>query len=348
MNLLLIQTAFIGDVVLTTPLVQAAKERLGARVAVLVRPSTADLLRGHPAVDEVIIFDKNGTDRGLGRLLALGRKLRAERFDAALIPHRSLRSALLAWLARVPKRVGFQTSAGQWLLTHQVPYRAVHEVERNLDLLQPWKVSTSGYIPTLHPDDGDNTCAATFLQTMGIGPDQPLIGVAPGSVWATKRWLPERFAAVADRLARDTGARVVLFGAAEDVPLCADIAQQARKTVVAAGRLSLLQSAGLVRRCRFLISNDTGMAHIAAAMGVPVIGLFGPTVPVFGFTPYGTGHQIVERPMACRPCGSHGGAKCPIGTHACLREITVEQVLDAANHVGANHDSPLHRRGTIA
>lgn len=352
MNLLVIQTAFIGDVVLTTPLAQAAKERLGARVTVVVRPSTADLLRDHPAVDAVVVFDKNGAERGVGGLLALGRRLRAERFDAALIPHRSLRSALLAWLARVPMRVGFQTSAGRWLLTHRVPYRAVHEVERNLDLLQPWGSDTTGFAPGLYPNEQDDASVVAFLKNAGIEPDQALIGLAPGSVWATKRWLPERFTEVADHLATETGACVILFGAREDLSLCTEIARQARKTVVTAGKLSLLQSATLARRCDFLISNDTGMAHIAAAMGTPVVGLFGPTVPAFGFAPYGTDHQIVERPLACRPCGRHGGVRCPLGTHACMREITVEQVLDAANHLAGTHrnasppapnPSPSHR-----
>lgn len=344
MNLLLVQTAFIGDVVLTTPLAQAAKERLGARVTVVVRPSTAELLRGHPAVDQILVFDKNGTERGVGGLLALGRRLRAEQFDAALIPHRSLRSALIAWLARIPQRVGFKTNAGSWLLTDRVTYRAVHEVERNLDLLQPWNADTAGYSPGLYPNEQDHASIVTFLRNAGVAPDQPLIGLAPGSVWATKRWLPERFAEVADRLATETGACVILFGAAEDTPLCTEIVRQAGKTVVAAGTLSLLESAALARQCGFLISNDTGMAHIAAAMGTQVIGLFGPTVPGFGFTPYGTGHSIVERPLACRPCGRHGGVQCPIGTHACMREITVEQVLDAANHAETNPDSPLLRR----
>jgi heptosyltransferase-2 len=329
MNLLIIQTAFIGDVVLATPLLQAAREQLSASyVAAVVRPDAAGLLAHHPAVDELIVFDKKGSARGLKGLLRMGSRLREQHFDAALIPHRSLRSAILARLARIPMRVGFDTSAGRWLLTHRVLYQAIHEVERNLRLLRPWVSDVERYEPSLYPDDRDFTAADDLLERHGVRPDETLIGISPGSVWATKRWLPERFAETVKQFTDEQIGRVILFGGADDEALCQHIAAQSGESpIVAAGQLSLLQSAALASRCTVMVSNDTGMAHIAAAMDTPVIALFGPTVSSFGFVPYGDHHQIIERSLSCRPCGPHGGHTCPIGTHACMQEITVDMVM---------------------
>ncbi|MDP6051732.1 MAG: lipopolysaccharide heptosyltransferase II [Candidatus Latescibacteria bacterium] len=329
MNLLIIQTAFIGDVVLTTPLLQAAREQLGATyVAAVVRPDAVGVLYNNPAVDEIIPFDKKGVDRGLKGLIRLGGRLREKHFEAALMPHRSLRSALLAWLARIPVRTGFDTSSGRWLLTHQVPYQAVHEVERNLSLLSPLTSAPLSFKPTLYPDDTDHTSVDDLLKRHNVRPDEILFGISPGSVWATKRWLPDRFAESAKRLTDEHPGRVVLFGAVEDEALCRQIAGQSGVSPIdAAGQLSLLQSAALASRCTVMISNDTGMAHIAAAMDTPVISLFGPTVASLGFTPYGNGHKVIERTLSCRPCGTHGGHQCPISTHACMQEITVDMVM---------------------
>lgn len=332
MYILIIQTAFIGDVVLVTPLIQAAKERLGTkRLAVVVRPSAAALLRHNPWIDEVIPYDKYGAERGVSGLVALAGRLRKTGFDAALIPHRSIRSAILAWLARIPVRIGFETSQGRWLLTNRVAYRAVHEVERNLDLLRLWHTETNGYAPALFPDEADRAAATVFLHRNGVSCADLMIGVSPGSIWPTKRWLPERFAGIIRRTEADFGARVILFGGPEDAALCHDVAEQSGgNPVVAAGTLTLLQSAALVQRCAVLVSNDSAMAHIAAAMDTPAIVIFGPTVPAFGFAPYGKTHRIIEeRALACRPCSRHGGNRCPVGTHECMTGIAADEVFEA-------------------
>ncbi|SVC74236.1 uncharacterized protein METZ01_LOCUS327090, partial [marine metagenome] len=164
-RVLIIQTAFIGDVVLITPLVQAAKERLKADlVSVVVRPSTAELLYNNPCVDEIIPYDKKETQKGLSGLIAMAGRLSTVPFDTALIPHRSVRSAFLAWLARIPERIGFASSAGRWLFTHRIPYQRVHEVDRNLSLLSPWRdTKPASYPPALYPDDGDRAFVDALL-----------------------------------------------------------------------------------------------------------------------------------------------------------------------------------------
>lgn len=310
---------------------EAARTRLGAdRVGAVVRPETANLLRNNPHVDDIVIYDKQGGQKGALELFRLARRLRGA-YDAALIPHRSFRSALLGYLAGVPVRVGFDRSAGKLLLTERVPYRSVHEVERNLALFASWGVDTEGIQPALYPDDDDRRRVDSLMGASSIAPSEQICGVSPGSVWATKRWLPGRYAELIRRLAEAYGFRSVLFGSAGDRSLCTEIAADSGVDPLnAAGQLTLLQSAALAARCSVFVSNDTGMGHVAAAMNIPVVAVFGPTVPAFGFAPYGPGHEIVETSMDCRPCSTHGGDRCPIGTHDCMRGIAVERVIEAA------------------
>ena len=343
LNILVIQTAFVGDVVLSTPLFEAARTRLGAgRVEAVVRPETADLLRNNPHVDDIVVYDKHGGQKGPLELLRLAGRLRGAAFDAALVPHRSFRSALLACLAGIPARVGFDSSAGKLLLTERVSYQSVHEVERNLSLLASWGVDTDGIHPLLYPDDHDRQRADLLIRESGLAPSDKIWGISPGSVWATKRWLPGRYAELIRRLAEAYGYRSVLFGSTEDRPLCAHIAAESGVDPLnAAGQLSLLQSAALAARCSTVISNDTGMGHVAAAMNTPVIAIFGPTIPAFGFVPHGHGHQVIETPLDCRPCGPHGGDRCPIGTHDCMRGIAVERVIEAVAGQRGEAESPV-------
>jgi len=207
LKLLIIQTAFVGDVVLCTPLIQAAKTRLHADyTGLVVRPETSGLLCHNPYVDEVIAYDKKGTQKGPLALWRLARTLRSQSYDAALIPHRSFRSALLGFLAGIPARIGFDRCAGKGLLTKQIPYREIHEVERNLSLLTPWeKVAantsaktdiagsvdtaettvteeefivtsdTCGIKPALYPNDSDRKVIDRFMQKHGIDREDKLI-----------------------------------------------------------------------------------------------------------------------------------------------------------------------------
>lgn len=335
-NILVIQTAFLGDLILTLPLIQGLAEAFpDGRIAVLAIPSTNEILCNHPAVGDRLVFDKRGRDRGWRGLLRMARQLRQEGFDTALVPHRSLRSALLAALAGIPRRVGFDTSAGSFLLTDRVRRdRSVPEIERNLSLLGALGLQPAGGPTRIYPGRDHRRRAQAFLDRHWDTPPEDLIGVAPGSVWPTKRWLPEGYAEVIRQLWEKDGRSVVIFGGVEDGPLCRQIAQQSGVRVpVAAGELSALAAAALMERCRLVVSNDSAAAHLAAAAGRPVVSIFGPTVPAFGFAPVGGGHIVLEADLDCRPCGIHGGHRCPRGTFACMRAITPEAVLEAVRSI---------------
>ena len=263
------------------------------------------------------------------------RRLRRKRYDLALIPHRSIRSALLTAGAGITRRIGFDRSAGAFLFHQAIPYPAgVHEINRNLHLLTPFGVDPQQKVfPRIYFNEADDSALAEWRRTNSIGENEALIAMAPGSVWATKRWIPEEFARLADRLADRY--RVVLVGGPADDAVITEIQQQTKsRPLSAAGQLTPRQSALLIRGCRLLVSNDSAPMHLAVAVGTPVVAIFGATVPAFGFYPYGDKDRVVEiNGLSCRPCGIHGGQQCPIGTFECMKGIRAEMVYEAVKDV---------------
>jgi heptosyltransferase-2 len=339
---LIIHTAFIGDVVLALPLAQALRvSKPDAHVAMLVIPAAAAALRNHPALDEVIVYDKKGGDRGLRAGFMIAQQLKIRRFDVALVPHRSLRSALLAWYARIPRRIGFATSAGRALLTDRVGYDATaHEIVRNLNLLVPLGIRPPATeLPLVYPGPDDTSAVDSLLSHAeareGNVRRQNLVALAPGSVWNTKRWPQEHFATLGAKLLKD-GYDLVLVGGPADEGVCRTIASafDPHRVVNAAGRLTLLQSAELIRRCLVLISNDSAPQHLAVAVRTPVVTLFGATVPEFGFAPAGAHDRALGVPgLSCRPCSIHGGVRCPISTFLCMKSLSPDLVHDTVREV---------------
>jgi heptosyltransferase II len=333
LKILIVQTAFIGDVVLTLPLAQMLRKKLPDAVIDFVAiPRTAKLLANHPAVNNIIVFDKRGDDRGLLGLIELALKLRKQSYDVALVPHRSLRSALLVWLGGCKKRIGFSKSVGKIFFTDRIPYpNNVHEIERNLTLLRPLAILRDKKEPPLvYPSGTDQEVVDKLLFDEEVLDTARLIGVAPGSVWNTKRWMMEGYVELVKKLIAD-GFIVSLIGGAEDFSLCDRIVStvDAGGIFNAAGKLTLLQSCELLKRCKVLVSNDSAPIHLAAAVNTPVVAIFGATVPAFGFAPYSEGSVVVEtHGLQCRPCAIHGGNECPIKTFDCMKRITADMVFE--------------------
>jgi heptosyltransferase-2 len=331
-RILIVQTAFLGDVILSTPLIKALVEIFpGSLVSFLLIPETRSVLDNNPQLSQILVYDKR-KKKGVGGFLNILGQIKSHRFDLAVIPHRSLRSALLVYLAGVPQRVGFDRSAGSFLFTRKVAYRPdIHEVDRNLSLISGFGPSSIDRSPELFPSPNDLSYVRARLVESGIGEEDNIAAVAPGSVWATKRWPQQRFAEVSDLLASRAKMKVVLLGSDDDRALCQEIAGLMReKAAVLAGRLSILQTAAAISFSRVVISNDSAPVHMASAMKKPVVAIFGSTVPEFGFAPYGVNHVIVQRKLDCRPCGNHGKTGCPQEHFKCMKEITASQVFEAA------------------
>ncbi len=329
---LVIQTAFLGDMVLTTPLL-AELARQGP-VDVVATPVNAGLLANHPAVRQLIVYEKRKADRGLPGLIRQARLLRGRRYSVAYLAQGSARSAALALLAGIPRRVGFASSAGRWLYTERMPYREdLHHAERLWRLAAP-----AGVAPTLEelrphlvPGAAEESAAEAILGKPGSGDCRPLVVLAPGSVWGTKRWpfYPALAAALASQ------ARIAIIGGAGDAELASEIAAavtgvDGANVADATGRLSLLASAALVRRAAVLVTNDSAPLHLASAVGTPTVAIFGPTVPEFGFGPLAPNSiTLGHKGLTCRPCDRHGPEKCPLGHWLCMRELDRMAVLEA-------------------
>jgi heptosyltransferase-2 len=330
-----IHTAFIGDIILALPLVQVLRSHVPhGTITFVSTPTAAGVLRNHPAIDSVIEFDKRGTDRGARGLLSIARSLQKNRYDTAIVPHRSMRSAMLAWLARIPERIGFSTSSGRFLFTATVrDNRNDHEIQRNLSLLSPaFHVGDEHVLPAVYPDTADRDRVTTLLPSGG---SEQMVALAPGSMWNTKRWPQEYFAELGRLLALE-GNTIVLVGSRDDAPLCEAIADSvpSARIVNIAGRCSLLESAEAIRRCRIIVTNDSAPMHLGVAVGTPVVAIFGATDPKFGFAPSGRFDTVIEtHGLSCRPCSIHGGARCPVGTFECMRAISPGMVHDRIRHV---------------
>ena len=334
---LIVQTSFIGDTVLTTPLIAELARR--GTVDAVVTPRSAPLLANNASLANVVVYDKRGQDRGLRGFVRLVRHLRGHRYSAAYLAQGSMRSAALVAAAGIPRRVGFETSAGKRLYTTRVPYfENEHHAARLLRLSgsepEPWTVR-----PRLYPGDPERAAVDALLDDVA-STNEPLIAFAPGSVWATKRW--PYYAELAQLLE----ARIAVVGAGSDRELAARIVQSAGgRAFDATGKLSLLASAELIARSRALVTNDSAPLHLASAMGTPTIAIFGPTVPEFGFGPLAPRSIVLGMTsLACRPCDRHGPNRCPLGHWRCMREITPRTVAAAVEEILATPRQPTSSR----
>jgi heptosyltransferase-2 len=333
-NVLVLQTSFIGDTVLTLPLLDEIKCRYPrARLSFFCSPQGQELAESCAAIDEVIVDDKKGAHRGLTGLWRQARSLRRKAFSLALTPHKSLRSALILYLARIPCRVGFRQSKGWFLFNHLV-HRAAerHDLERNLSLLSAFGIATEqgrrGFVTRIAR--ADQTAVVQELLSLKNGAQRLLIGVNPGSVWATKRWQAEGFAQVIKLLKARWDCEVIIFGGPGDVELAAAIQQASEASCLnCAGKLRLRDLPQALATCDAFITNDSGPMHIAAALEVPMVALFCATTPELGFYPYSSHAVVLQKDLPCRPCSSHGGRRCPLGTEDCIRLIRPEHVLAA-------------------
>ena len=320
---LVVQTAFLGDAILTTPLIAELAKR--GPVDVVTTPAAAGVLANNPAIRSLIAYDKHGADSGVSGFLRLAGQLRRTHYDAAYLAQQSARSAALAFASGAPRRVGFAASAGRMFYTHTLEYRRDrHHAERLLELSgQPGDAR-----PRLFPGIAERAAVDRLLALHESASDAPLVALAPASVWATKRW------PYYTDLARDLGheARIVVLGSADDQALAKDVSRAAgASSINAAGALSLLGSAELIRRCAVIVTNDSAPQHLASAMGTATVTIFGPTAPVFGFGPLApTSQSVGLESLSCRPCNSHGPRKCPLGHWRCMLELSPAQV---AQHV---------------
>ncbi|MDD3533033.1 MAG: lipopolysaccharide heptosyltransferase II [Candidatus Cloacimonetes bacterium] len=322
-RILIIQTAFIGDVILITPLIRATKELYPeARIDALVVPAAAKLLQNNPYLNEVITYSKR--DKALLTMGRMIRNIKARGYDLVISPHSSGRTHLLMYLSRIPIRIGFDRGTMPFLLAAKTPHpRGIHKSKKNLALLRLLTEQTFDHQTELFPSEEDKAQAKKLLAPLA---DHMLIAMAPGSVWATKCWPVEHYSELAKALSQK-GYGIVLIGGKEDRPKCDIIRQSSPDAINLAGKTNLLESAAAIANCRLMVCNDSGALHIANAMQTRVIAFFGPTVQSLGYFPFGPHDKVFETALDCRPCSSHGPQKCPLKHHNCMKQLKEEAVL---------------------
>ena len=314
------QTGFLGDAILATALVKEARNTLGAsEVGMIVRASYGDLFDDQPAIDRLFRLEKRNRTERRGVI----EEIRSRKYDVILSPHRSFSSALLGQVAHISRRVGFRVADGAFLYTDRVEYRnGMAEYLRNRELLEPF---AGGGLPPEKPEivvTGADTDLATDTRRG--------VGLFYGSVWATKQWGVRKYTELAARLRESGIGEIFLLGSpaereeGEEIRHAAGLPTRA----LLAGDLTLPDLARFLSHLQLVVTNDSGGLHLSEAVGTPVIAIFGPTIPAFGFSPWREDSILAdggERP--CRPCGIHGAPVCPLRHHACMESVSVDRIV---------------------
>jgi heptosyltransferase-2 len=307
-RILVVETSFPGDAVISTAVaVEIKRLKPQAHVTYLVRPEVAELMRYAPAVDQVIAFDKYGADAGRAGVDRFAQNLRKQAFDVAFVLNPSVRNRSLIQHSKVP--------LVRWLDGSNPDGKPRSEILLSI-LTQDFSSRSLATLPRLNPPPSDRKLL------------QDYIVLAPGSVWATKCWGDEKFQALV-ALYELAGIPSVIIGGMNDRPKGERVACGNSMVIDLTGKTSLVEAASIITGARLVIANDSAPVHIATAVRTPVVAIFGPTVPEFGFLPPQAMGRVMQTDLWCRPCTSHGPETCPIYTHDCMKLISVEEVLHA-------------------
>lgn len=333
-KILVIQTAFLGDVILALPLVQTLKMHLpDSKIDFLCVPDNVSVLQNHPDIAQIIPYDKKGGDK-IDKFIEILSMIREKEYDVVISPHRFLRSALLTYYSEADTRIGFDRNSLSFLLTHKVRYeRSTHEIERNVNLVKmipginfdEAKVSLK---PQLHPGIEDKEKVYGYVP---LENSNKLITVAPCSRWFTKQFPLAKTSNLVKQL-NESGFTVALIGGKLDANYCARVVESTgnTKTIDLCGKLTPLQSYFAITLSKLLITVDSAAQHLGASSDTPIVLIYGSTNSSFGFYPLTSAHKIIENnSLDCRPCTDHGKKSCPKKHFKCMEDITEKSIIDS-------------------
>jgi len=313
-NILIRATNWVGDAVMCLPALAAIRSRFpGARISILAKPWVADIYARESFTDEIILYD--------GARWKTARSLRAKRFDAAILLQNAFEAALIVWLAGIPNRIGYNCDARGFLLTRAVPPPRPGEIPLHQRFYYLELLRRAGILDRLPESDA--------IRLRGVpSARRKVIGVSPGAAYGTaKQWLPERFAEAAARVASQRGCTIALFGSKGERALCEQVAAKLNGYGVTnyAGETTLAQFITKAAECELFLTNDSGPMHIASALGVPTVAVFGATDDA-ATGPTGPLARVVREPVECSPCLLR---ECPID-HRCMQRVSAERVAREA------------------
>lgn len=331
-NILIRGTNWIGDAVMTLPAIAAVRNTFPrAKITILVKPWVTDIFRLCPDIDEIMLFQSPGPHEGLAGKWGIARDIRKKQFDAAILLQNAIEAAIIAFLAGIPVRAGYSSDGRGFLLTHAVRRTKAllkrHQTDYYLEMVKALGCQPAGREAVLTLGKDEEHLAGELLAGYGIQDSRLLVGMAPGATYGpAKKWFPERFSSVADRLADGFSAQIILFGSSEDNDTAATVQARAKYPMFdLTGKTSLKEAMAMMARCRLFISTDSGLMHVAAALGVPTIAIFGSTNPATT-SPPGQHNIIIHKNVACSPCLK---TDCPTDFR-CMDLIGVDDVYEAA------------------
>ena len=335
MNVLIIHTAFIGDIVLSTALISKLKEKYpNSDIYYLTTPLGKEILKNNPKIKEVIIYDKRGKDKGFGAFISFVRKIRNLKIDVCLTPHRYLRSSVLSLLSGAKIRVGYDIANLSFVFNKKIKYdKTKHEVEKLLSFVDD---DNKRFELEMYPNEKDEIKIDSLVKN--LSENKKIILIAPGSKWFTKKWPEEYFRILIQNLAKRDDLLIIITGGKEEKEIELDLDS---KVLDLRGEISLLELAELTKRASLVVSNDSAPIHITSAFpNTRIIGIFGPTVKEFGFFPWSKNSKVFEIDgLYCRPCAIHGGNSCPEKHFRCMKEITPDLIENEIYNYIADIDS---------
>ncbi|MDD5097164.1 MAG: lipopolysaccharide heptosyltransferase II [Candidatus Omnitrophica bacterium] len=338
-RILIVRTDRIGDVLLSTPVIKALRQKYPqAYISMMVAPYAKDIVENNPYLDEVIVYDKDGLHKSWLRSLKFASRLKKKKFDLAVILHPTNRVHLLAFLAGIPKRLGYNRKLGALLnlkKEHQKQDGLKHEAEYNLELLKDLGIA-DGYTDLYIPIKAESVkWADDFLKKEGISPSDKILAINPGASCPSKLWPFERFAQVAAKLSKAHNLKVLILAGPKDTLLADKVTKHQElkdKVINLAGKTSISQLASILKRCVLFISNDSGPVHIASAVGTPVISIFGRSQAGLSpkrWGPLGKRDRYLHKEVGCIQCLAHNCQK----EFACLKAISVDDVVQVAESI---------------
>lgn len=334
-KILVVNVNWLGDVIFSSPIFKALKTAYpDSKISCLAVPRVRDILESIPGIDEIIVYDEEGSHRSLLAKLRLIREFSQKRFDTAFLLHRSLTHALFVFFARIPQRIGYDTKGRGRFLTKAIQApdeRKMHRSDYYLNIVESCGVNVPDRATSLVVSAQTEKEMLDTLRGHGIGEKDFLIVIHPGGNWDLKRWPARHFTLLIEQLMREGRCKVVISGSRQDVDLVKTIiAGSSREPVVLTGKIDLKQLTALMKRADCVVSADSGPIHIASGVGSSVVGIFGPTRPeITG--PRGRGRCVIlQFDVGCnrRPCYY---LECP--DNICMQAVHVERVIDAIRQI---------------
>lgn len=320
MKILIVQTSFLGDTVLSTPVVREVRKLYpDSEIWMMTTPLSSQLVESNPSLAGVIPFDKRGSESGFKGLFRMAKKLKGMNFDVVYSLHKSYRTSVLLYLSGIPKRIGFSVAKLSFLY-HETYDRdqSEHDVLRNLSILKGELDISKIKTPEmeLFPEKKEQLNPELISKLDALGEYAVLV---PGSAWETKMWDSSEFKEAAKHLI-DKGLNVVLLGAQSDEKACEKVAYT-ENILDLSGKTSIREAIYIVSSAKIIVCNDSMSLHMASALKIPTVVLFCSTIPAFGYGPWENRAIIVEKDVGCRPCGKHGKRVCPLGTDECMKGL---------------------------